>query len=651
VRMVRLNAPREDWQQGMVRLRRLDLYMAVLEFLERENQAVELEVVYAVTGAKINHINTLEKRKLVTYSRKEVIRDPLGNHIFTPDVPPVLTVGQARAWEGIRPLLAPDAHRPQPVLLLGVTGSGKTEVYMRATAEVIARGKQAIILVPEISLTPQTVYRFAVRFPDKVGLWHSSMTPGERFDTWRRMRDGELSIVVGARSAVFAPFDNLGLIVMDEEEDTSYKQGRRPYYHTREVATQLARLSDSLLIMGSAAPTLESYSRALAGQYRLYRLPRRAMGHRRRISDWQQALKLTTNRYRAFDTTPDAAAVPLPAVQIVDMRAELKAGNRSVFSIALADAVNRALARQEQVILFLNRRGSATYVFCRDCGWTAACPRCDIPLTLHAKSEVLVCHRCNHRETSPRRCPDCGSGRVRAFGLGTEGLQTLVEERWPEARILRWDRDIARSHAAHEAILGRFAMGEADILMGTQMVARGLDIPKVTVVGVVSADTALKLPDFRAAERSFQLLSQVAGRAGRGLLGGQAVFQTYYPDHYAIRYAAQHDYEGFAKYELAFRQRAAYPPAARLTRLVYAHGNSDKAQQAAERLAHHLRMRLVENGLSGEDLIGPAPAFFARVRGRYRWHILLRHPAPVKFLRDVPLQADWLIDIDPVDVL
>ena len=651
VRLVELSTVRENWVNGLTRLRRLDLYMAILEFLEREGKPVLLDVVYAETGAQLNHINTLEKRGLISFSRREILRDPLGDKIFTPDTAPVLTPGQARVWENLKSLVIPGSHQTNPVLLLGVTGSGKTELYMSATAEVLAQGRQVIILVPEISLTPQTVHRFAVRFPGQVGLWHSSMSQGERFDTWRRMRDGDISIVVGARSALFAPFPNLGLIVMDEEEDTSYKQGRIPYHHTRETATQLARLSGALLIMGSATPTLESYSRALAGQYRLFKLPQRTMGHQRRLADWQRVLQLPENRYRAVENAPQAVTIPLPVVRVVDMRAELRAGNRSVFSRALAGAVDQALSRNEQVILFLNRRGTATYVFCRDCGWTAICPRCDIPLTLHSKSEILVCHRCNYRQNLPHRCPQCESRRVRAFGLGTEGLQSLVEEQWSDARILRWDRDVARSHAAHEAIMGRFTMGRADILVGTQMVARGLDIPKVTVVGVISADTALKLPDFRAAERGFQLLAQVAGRSGRGLLGGQVVFQTYYPEHYAVQYASVHDYEGFAEYELSFRQRAGYPPATRLARLVYSNVNRNKAQQIAERLGRHLKDMLIENGLSENNIIGPAPAFFARVRGRYRWQILLRHPSPADFLRMLPLSADWLVDIDPIDVL
>jgi primosomal protein N' (replication factor Y) len=650
VRMARLILPPDAWEDALSGLQLVDLYRSILTFLAAEAAAVEVNVIRAETGGELYHLKMLEKRGAITFSHREVLRDPLADLIFSPDTPPELTPEQQAVWREIARRLNEKPPYP-PHLLLGVTGSGKTELYMRATARVREQGRQALILVPEISLTPQTVRRFAVRFPGEVGLWHSGMSDGERFDTWRRVRDGDLSIVVGARSALYAPFSDLGLIVMDEEEDTSYKQGRTPYYHTRETAEELARITGALLLMGSATPSLEAYARSQAGRYRLLRLPSRILGHRRRLADWQRMLKLPRNRYTDLPEAPDALTVPLPPVQIVDMRAELQAGNRSVFSRALQDAVDQALVRREQVILFLNRRGSATYVFCRDCGWVAMCPRCDIPLTHHVKAEALICHRCSHHRSSQRQCPECNSHRVRAFGLGTEGLEQRVAERWREARIIRWDRDIARTHEMHGTIMRRFAQGDADILVGTQMVARGLDIPKVTVVGVISADTALNLPDFRAAERTFQLLAQVAGRSGRGILGGRALIQTYHPDHYAIRFAAAHDYEGFARHELTFRRHAGYPPAYRLARLVYAHTSLRRARRAAEDLAAELRDALAAMGLPETDVIGPAPAFFARVRGRYRWQILLRSLAPAEFLRPLDIPAGWIVDIDPVTIL
>jgi len=651
-RMVRLQADPSAWDADLSGLKRVGLYRAILDFLHKEEQPVEAAVVRAETGAKTYHLDMLNKRALITYSHREVIRDPLSGMIFTPDEPPTLTPEQDAVWAEIRKMLnGSTGARMRPILLLGVTGSGKTELYMRAAEAVLRAGKQALILVPEISLTPQTARRFAVRFPDQVGLWHSGLSEGERYDTWRRVRDGDLAIVIGARSALFAPFPDLGLIVMDEEEDTSYKANRAPAYHAREVAEQLAHQTGAMMMMGSATPSLEAYHRAQEGRYRLLRLPSRVMGHRKRVIDWQRFLHLAKHRYQPVPGIEDAYTIPLPPVQIVDMRAELKAGNRTIFSRALQDAVDRALAQETQVLLFLNRRGTATYVFCRDCGWVAHCPHCDIPLTYHKGLNALVCHRCNARRPYATTCPHCGSQRVRAFGLGTEGLESRVVARWPEAQIMRWDQDVARSHAAHTAIMRAFVRGETDILVGTQMIARGLDVPKVTVVGVISADTALNLPDFRATEWTFQLLAQVAGRAGRGLLDGKAFIQTYHPDHYAIRYAADHDYEGFAAQELAFRRRTGYPPAIRLARLVYSHPDSGKAQAAAEHLASLLRHALGRDGLPATDLIGPAPAYFARVRGRTRWQLLLRSVDPAAFLRKVELPRHWQVDVDPVSVL
>jgi len=663
VQVVQLAVERPAWDAGLVGLQRRKLYGAVLAFLEQEADLVEVSVVRAETGADVYHLRKLESRGLVSFGRREIVRDPLDEMVFTPDTAPTLTAGQQDVWRELERILNTDARRA-PVLLLGVTGSGKTELYLRATAEVLNRHKQALILVPEISLTPQTVRRFAVRFPGQVGLWHSGMTDGERYDTWRRVRSGNLPIVVGARSALFAPFPDLGLIVMDEEEDSSYKQSRLPYYHTRETAEQLSEMTGALFVMGSATPSLEAYARTKEGRYRLLKLPSRVLSHRKRVDDWRRVLNLPKVRYRPFvelaaaesvavepEAAPETMTIPLPPVNVVDMRSELRNGNRSVFSMALQTAVDGALHRGEQTILFLNRRGSATYVFCRDCGWVAQCPRCDIPLTQHRKADVLVCHRCNYRRKLTHTCPTCGSHRVRAFGLGTEGLESRVGERWPGARILRWDRDIARSRGAHTAIMGHFVRGDADILVGTQMVARGLDIPKVTVVGVISADTALNLPDFRAAERTFQLLAQVAGRSGRGILGGQAIVQSYHPDHYAVQLAAAHDYETFAERELAFRRRAAYPPTMRMARLVTASQDPVKAQRDAEALAGVLRRLLVSQGLPTTDMIGPAPAFFARVRSRYRWQILLRSIAPADFLRPIEIPPGWVVDIDPSNIL
>lgn len=649
VRMAALLLPRETWETALAGLKLTELYRAILELLERESGPVETEVICAETGARPEHVKTLQRRGLLAFSSAEMVRDPLTDMIFTPTTAPTLLADQQQVWETAAAAL--ETATPAPMLLLGVTGSGKTEIYLRAAERVLAQGRQALMLVPEISLTPQTVRRFVLRFPGKVGVWHSAMTEGERYDTWRRVRSGELQVLVGARSALFMPFPRLGLIVLDEEEDTSYKQSQPPAYHTRETAEVLARLTGALLLLGSATPSLEAYARALEGRYQLLQMPRRILGHQQRLADWQQHLQLPQNRYRAVDEAPQACTIALPPVQLVDMRAELKAGNRSIFSRVLEESVDQALARREQVILFLNRRGTATHVFCRDCGWVAQCSRCDIPLTFHRGADSLTCHHCAYHTPMATRCPACGSTRVRAFGLGTEGLEEQVAARWPAARRLRWDRDVARTHAAHTNLLTRFATGQADILIGTQMVARGLDLPAVTVVGIISADVGLFLPDFRAAERAFQLLAQVAGRAGRGLLGGRTILQTYHPEHYAIQYAAVHDTIGFARRELAFREAAGYPPFLRMARLLFQHSSAQQAEEAATALAAELRQVLEGAGLPVTDLIGPAPAFFTRVRGRSRWQLLLRHFDPPAFLRKLPLPPGWRVDIDPVDIL
>jgi primosomal protein N' (replication factor Y) len=376
------------------------------------------------------------------------------------------------------------------------------------------------------------------------------------------------------------------------------------------------------------------------------------MGHTRRLYDLQGRYEIPRTRYRALDGAPaEVRYRPLPPVQIVDLRAELRAGNRSIFSRALQRAMNEALGRGEQVILFLNRRGTATFVLCRDCGYVARCPSCDVPLTYHGPRAHLVCHYCNHRQPQPNRCPGCGGERIRYFGLGTEQVEKVVHRRWPDVRTLRWDRDTTRNYAAHAAILDLFNTGLAHVLVGTQMIAKGLDLPLVTVVGVISADTALNLPDFRSGERTFQLLAQVAGRAGRGLLGGRVIIQTYHPEHYAVAAAAAHNYARFAARELAFRREQGYPPYRRLVKLTCQDASLSRARAEAEALSETLRDLLARHGLPATDLIGPVPPFFAQLRGRHRWQILLRHADPAEFLGTVSIPPGWRIDVDPVSVL
>ncbi len=632
---------------------RSECYPAIIEFLRREEKPVELSWVYAETGCQRYHLNKLVERGIVAFDTKERWRDPLADETFVPDVPPPLMPDQRMVWDAMRSDLRRANRQPEVFLLHGVTGSGKTEIYLRAVDDVLAQGRQAIVLVPEISLTPQTAHRFGARFGRRIAIFHSALTEGERYDAWRRARAGSVNVVIGPRSALFMPFPDIGLIILDEEHDDSYKQfAPVPRFHARAAAVELAHQSGATVILGSATPSLESYHRAQRGEFTLLEMPRRIMGHTHRLRDLQARYHIPRTRYRSIQKSgAQAQTAPLPPVQIVDLRAELRAGNRSIFSRALQRAMDEALNRDEQIILFLNRRGTATFVLCRDCGYVPHCPHCDTPLTYHRARAQLACHHCNHREPQPERCPKCGGKRIRYFGLGTERVEREIHRRWPDTRTLRWDRDTARDHAAHATILHLFSTGLAHVLVGTQMIAKGLDLPLVTVVGVISADTAINLPDFRSGERTFQVLTQVAGRAGRGLLGGRVILQTYHPDHYAVVAAADHDYATFAAQELAFRREQGYPPYRRLAKLVYEDASPSRAQARAERMAEILRRTLGRQGLPPTDLMGPAPPFFARLRDRYRWQLLLRHSDPATFLRSVEIPAGWQVDVDPVDVL
>jgi primosomal protein N' (replication factor Y) len=543
-------------------------------------------------------------------------------------------------------------------LLHGITGSGKTEVYMRAVAEVIRLGKQAIILVPEIALTPQTVRRFLGRFPGQVGLIHSRLSEGERYDTWRRARAGALPVIVGPRSALFAPLPNLGLIILDECHDPAYHQEDvQPSYNAVEAAITYARLTNSLLILGSATPDISLYFRAQQERWTILKLPVRILAHRQVIEaqlsqlgvSVPAGLKLTDPDIPA-PAAGDVTALNLPPVKIIDMRQELKAGNRTIFSRELQEALGRVLEASQQAILFLNRRGTATYVFCRQCGYSLKCPRCDLPLTFHADENGLVCHTCNYRRLVPKSCPECGSNQIRQFGTGTEKVESDVQALFPDARILRWDAETTRQKGAHDLLMQAFLNHQADILVGTQMLAKGLDLPLVTLVGVILADVSLQLPDYNAGERTFQLLTQVAGRAGRSPLGGKVILQTFQPEHYAIRAAAHHDYSGFYRQELEYRKRLRYPPYARLARLELRNANAAKVEADARTMARQIEDWIKEGDHRGTEMIGPVPCFFSRQNGLYRWQIVLRSPDPTAILRGHPL-GEWRVEIDPVSLL
>lgn len=639
----------------------------VLRTLAAERRALEVGEIYAaVDGSSLTDLRRLAEDDLVALREAEIWRDPLAGRTFVPDDPPHLTAHQAEAWVAIRRALAADAAEPpRPILLHGVTGSGKTELYLRAVEEVIGQGRSAIVMVPEIALTPQTVQRFGARFPGRMGLIHSGLSTGERYDTWRRARDGQLDVVIGPRSALFAPLDNLGLIVIDECHDDSYKQTppiAPPYYHAVPTAVELARLNGALTLLGSATPNVTTFAAAVPpglpepGDFTLLELPARIMGHREAIEAQAIHYHIPAPRYAHQADDPDQAVmIELPPVQVVDMRQELRAHNRSIFSRALAGALEEVLPRGEQAILFLNRRGTSTYVFCRACGHVLLCPHCEIPLTWHTygshEQGRLVCHHCNYRTDHPQTCPACGSDQIKFFGGGTERVETELAARFPDARPLRWDRDTTAGRDSHDELLRRFVDGEANVLIGTQMVAKGLDLPLVTLVGVISADTALYLPDYRSGERTFQLLTQVAGRAGRGLLGGRVILQTYAPDHYAIAAAAEHDYHAFYAQEMQKRAEIGYPPFSRLVRLEVRATDSERAREVAQKLHARLRRRIREEKRVETHLIGPAPCFYPRVDDLYRWHVIVRGPDPATLVGDLRGSDRLIVDVDPVSLL
>jgi primosomal protein N' (replication factor Y) len=591
VRVARWIDDIEDLNALVGRARRqADAYHA----LARSGGTVELAHLTGQAGFSRGVIRGLEEKGLAVVEDREVERDPFATIPTGEDRAHTPTDGQS---DVIRTLVSAfDAGPKEPFLLHGVTGSGKTLVYIELLEHVLAQGRGAIVLVPEISLTPQTVARFRARFGDQVAVLHSALSEGERYDAWRQLRSGRRRIAVGARSALFAPVAELGVIVVDEEHDGSYKQSEAPRYQARDMAVIRSAQEGALCVLGSATPALESWHNVERGKFRLLSLPDRVGGG------------------------------TLPPVRLIDLREERKQskekkGARSeaglVLTAPLIEAMRDRLRRGEQTILLLNRRGYSSFVQCRECGDVEICPACSISLTYHRGKSRLVCHHCRHEQPAPERCPRCGSTDLSFRGLGTEQVERVVAETFPEARLARMDVDTTSGKWSHHEILGRVERGEVDILLGTQMIAKGLDFPNVTLVGVVNADVGMHLPDFRATERTFQLLSQVAGRAGRGELGGDVLIQTALPEHYAIQAALTHDYVAFATRELKERRHPAYPPMVRLVNVVVSSPNAEDAARNAEAAAGWLRSHL----LSGApvDVIGPSPSPIERLHGRWRW--------------------------------
>ena len=559
---------------------------------------------------------------------KEEVSPPSMEAPDTQQSPLTLTREQADALARITGALDGASEITPSFLLHGVTGSGKTEVYLHAIQHVVQRGQQALFLVPEISLTPQTLERVGSRFPGRVAVLHSRLTPRQRFDQWWRIREGDYDVVVGPRSALFAPVPRLGLVVIDEEHEWTYKQEEaQPLYHARTTALELARLTGAGVVLGSATPDVESYHRAQRGGHRLLELP-----HRIRPAHGSSAQELAK-------------------VEICDMRRELREGNRSIFSRQLAHALEQCVQRGQQAILFLNRRGSAPIVQCRDCGFVASCSSCSVSPTYHSGEGRLICHRCNRRSRLPSRCRQCGGNHIRQLGIGTQRVVEEVGALLPGVRVDRWDGDASRSGLSPDHIMGRLVRGETQVLVGTQLVAKGLDVPNVTLVGVILADIGLYLPDFRSGERTFGLLCQVAGRAGRGAAPGRVIIQTYSPDHYAIEAAAAQDYSALYRREVQERYQLGNPPFNQLVHLVYQDVNATFCQRQASTMARQLRQRVYAHGLTNVEVVGPAPGIPSRLRGRHRWHLVVRGRELHRFLEGLTFPRNCTVDVDPAHVL
>ncbi|WP_417650362.1 primosomal protein N' [Enterococcus faecalis] len=535
-------------------------------------------------------LNEAAKNGWLTFIEKEAYRDPFANQTFEKTTALSLNAEQQVAVETI--LQSVQEQQSQTYLLEGITGSGKTEIYLQVIAEVLNQGKTAIMLVPEISLTPQMVQRFKSRFGEHVAVMHSGLSQGEKYDEWRKIERGEAEVVVGARSAIFAPIENIGVIIIDEEHEASYKQEETPRYHARDLAIWRSEYHHCPVVLGSATPSLESRARAQKNVYQRLRLTQRAN-----------------------------QAATLPTIDVVDMRQEVENGNVSSFSMSLQEKLQERLEKNEQSVLLLNRRGYSSFVMCRDCGYVLPCPNCDISLTLHMDSKTMKCHYCGHEERIPYRCPNCGQDKIRYYGTGTQKVEEELQTLLPESRILRMDVDTTRRKGAHEKILRTFGEGQADILLGTQMIAKGLDFPNVTLVGVLNADTALNLPDFRSSERTFQLLTQVSGRAGRAEKPGEVIIQSFNPEHYAIQLAKAQDYEDFYTKEMYIRHRGDYPPYYFTVQITASHPEENEATKQMFQIATKLKQGLSPQAI----LLGPTPNAIMRVNNRYFYQVIIKY--------------------------
>lgn len=601
--------------------------LELLEFLYQNSHQKFLQTkLQASLQVSLNQLKKAAQQGWLKLAQQERYRDPYGDKTLQATTPKQLTPEQQRAVEQIDQAIT--AKNATTFLLEGVTGSGKTEVYLQTIAHALSQGRSALMLVPEISLTPQMVQRVKERFGKDVAMLHSALSDGERYDEWRRIERKEAKVVVGARSAIFAPLDDLGLIIIDEEHEASYKQEDMPRYQARDVALWRGKYHNCPVVLGSATPDLATRARAQKGVYQQLNLTKRINGS------------------------------SLPQVTLVDMREAVKTAPAPDFSQVLLDQITERLARKEQVVLMLNRRGYSSFVLCRDCGFVLKCPNCDVSLTLHMDTHSMKCHYCGHEEAIPNRCPSCDSKKIRYYGTGTQKVQAELEKLLPEARILRMDVDTTRKKGAHERLLAKFGAHEADILLGTQMIAKGLDFPDVTLVGVLNADTALSLPDYRSSERTFQLLTQVSGRAGRAAKTGQVVIQTYNPEHYAIQLACRQDYEQFFFYEMNLRHLNNYPPYYYTIKITV----SAKSEAEAAKESFAIKKGL-DQCLSPQALVlGPTPSSILKIKNRFYYQLVIKYkqePALEKYLQELLLQSQSgekkgimvVIDREPVNFL
>ncbi|NTV89137.1 MAG: primosomal protein N' [Clostridiales bacterium] len=627
VRAAYLAMPEEEVQSDIDknRLNRIQ-HIRVLEIL-MGNGPIPVADLARFAGVSPSVLDTLSKYGYLAFCNLEIKRDPFKHLAFERTEPHIPTREQEKVLEDVKGLV--DSGTFSEVLLHGVTGSGKTEVYLQLIQHVIDAGRQAIVLVPEISLTPQMVERFKGRFGDYVAVQHSRLSLGERYDQWRLIKDGRIKVAVGARSAVFAPFDRLGVVIIDEEHENSYKSETMPKYHAAEVARKRCRDAGALLLSGSATPSVETYFKSEKGEIKRHELFERATG------------------------------IKLPAVETVDMRLELEAGNRTPFSDRLSREIKANMAAHEQTILFLNRRGYASFVLCRSCGYVVKCRNCSISLTYHSNNERLVCHQCGYTERLPAICPKCSSQNIRHFGTGTQKVEEELKKHFPGCSVIRMDMDTTTGKNSHEEILTRFREQGIDILVGTQMIAKGHDFPRVTLVGVLAADSLLNIDDYRATERTFQLLTQVAGRAGRDVLPGRVVVQTYSTEDFSIQAACRHNYHEFYRQEIMTRERLGYPPFMQIGTIII----SSQEDRLAFSTSKEVASRLEKAAADGIAVLGPLRAPLPKIQNRYRWRIIIKCPSEAELLGLLTSvsdsfrgirgrrQVEMSVDINPVSML